>query len=212
MPGRRNRGFARVFQQIGRLVFHLVFRLRVRGADRVPATGPVLLAGNHAGFLDGPLVFVTAPRPASFLTKAEMFVGPLGHLLGWIGQIPVRRGRPDRAALRGGLGVLEAGGVLGVFPEGTRGSGEFDQVQHGIAYLALHAGCPIVPVASHGTQQALPQGSWRPRWRAPVEVVFGEPFTVTASGDLRARRALALAAEDIRARLVTHLNLVRGER
>lgn len=189
----------------GRLLARAVLDLQVRGREHVPARGPVLLAGNHAGFLDGPLVFFFLPRRASFLAKSELFVGPLARALGWLGQVPVHRGRPDRSALRQGLAVLAGGGALGVFPEGTRGTGTLDAVQHGVAYLALRARCPVVPVAVLGTADALPRGSYRPRWRTPVTVAFGPPLAVTAGLDSRSRRAVAEAAEEIRAQLVAHL-------
>jgi 1-acyl-sn-glycerol-3-phosphate acyltransferase len=109
----------------------------VIGGEHVPTAGPVLLAGNHTGFLDGPLVYAFSPRSATFLAKSELFVGPLARPLTWLGQIPVHRGHPDRAALRAGLAVLASGGALGVFPEGTRGSGTLEEVSDGLAYLAL---------------------------------------------------------------------------
>jgi 1-acyl-sn-glycerol-3-phosphate acyltransferase len=105
-------------------LFRSLFRVTVIGGEHVPRRGAVLLAGNHTGFLDGPLVYALSPRSATFLAKSELFVGPLGRALGWLGQIPVHRGHPDRAALRAGLAVLASGGALGVFPEGTRGSGQ----------------------------------------------------------------------------------------
>ncbi len=189
----------------GLALFHAAFRLTVVGTGRVPRTGAVLLAGNHTGFLDGPLVYAVNPRSATFLAKAELFVGPLGRPLGWLGQIPVHRGTPDRAALRAGLAVLRGGGALGVFPEGTRGAGRLDEVSDGLAYLALRSGAPVVPIAVLGTAQAMPKGRRLPRWRAPVTVVFGEPIVLRVAGDPRARRTVSAAAEQLRLALVAHL-------
>lgn len=196
----------------GRALFRVLFRLEVRGTDHVPPQGAVLLASNHTGFLDGPLLFALSPRPASFLAKSELFVGPVSRLLGWLGQIPVRRGRPDRGALRAGLGVLASGGALGVFPEGTRGDGELEQVSDGLAYLALRSGAPVVPVAVLGTAEAMPKGSRVPRWRAPVTVAFGEPVRVAVEGDPRARRTVRAAAEQLRLALLAHLRAEAGLR
>ena len=189
----------------GRALFRTAFRLRVHGTEHVPREGAVLLAGNHTGFLDGPLVYALAPRPASFLAKSELFVGPLARALGWLGQIPVHRGRPDRTALRTGLDVLAAGGALGVFPEGTRGAGTLEEVSDGLAYLALRSGAPVVPIAVLGPAEALPKGRRLPTWRAPVHVVFGPPVRVVVDGDLRARRTVRSAAEQLRLALVAHL-------
>jgi 1-acyl-sn-glycerol-3-phosphate acyltransferase len=189
----------------GQVLFRSVFRVRVVGAEHVPLSGPVLLAGNHTGFLDGPLAYAMSPRSATFLAKSELFIGPLARALGWLGQIPVHRGRPDRTALRSGLAVLRGGGALGVFPEGTRGSGGFDSTTDGLAYLALRSGAPVVPIAVTGTGAALPRGSTVPKLRAPVRIAFGQPVTVDPSGDPRARRTVRDAAEQLRLALLAHL-------
>jgi 1-acyl-sn-glycerol-3-phosphate acyltransferase len=182
-----------------------IFRLRVRGLEHLPATGPVLLAGNHTGFLDGPIVFMMLPRPAVFLVKSELYAGPWAKVLAFARQIPIRRGAPDRAGLTRALGVLEGGGVLGVFPEGTRGEGKLETIQHGIGYLGLRAGCPVVPVVCTGTADALPKGRLLPKWRAPVDVVFGPAFRIEVEGNPRARSTVAAAAEQVRTHLLAHL-------
>ncbi|HVA59126.1 MAG TPA: lysophospholipid acyltransferase family protein [Mycobacteriales bacterium] len=197
----------RLLRAAFRILLRLAFRLRVIGADLIPAEGPVLLAGNHTGFLDGPFVFIESPRPAAFLVKSELYTNRwLGRLLSSFRQIPVHRGRPDRTALRSGLAVLAAGGVLGVFPEGTRGTGMLESVQHGIGYLALKSACPIVPVVCLGTADALPRGHRLPRLRVPIDIVFGTPFRVEPTGDPRARSTVAAAAEQIRRQLLDHLD------
>ncbi len=202
----------RVLRVIARGLIRLILDVRVGHGDRVPTSGPVLLAGNHRGFLDGPLVAAFVPRPASFLAKSELFRGWVVRPLGWLGQIPVDRGRADREALKRATAVLQGGGVLGMFPEGTRGVGELESVQHGIAYVALRApGVPIVPVACLGTERAMPKGSRFPKWRSRVDIVFGEPFTVTVPANPRARSAVAAAAEEIRAALAAHVAQATAE-
>ena len=176
----------------------------------MPAAGPVLLAGNHSGFVDGPLVFLVAPRPAALLAKSEIFVGAGARVFGWLGLVPVHRGRADREALRAGLAVLAEGRALGVFPEGTRGGGRLEQVSHGLAYLALRSGAPVVPLAVLGSAQAWTAGAPLPRLRTPVRVVFGPPVRVQVDGDPRARRTVAEAAEQLRVALVTHLRSAEG--
>ena len=200
-----------VVRRVAAGLLRLIFRVRVTGLEHLPAHGPVLLAGNHTGFLDGPVVFVLLPRPSAFLVKSELYDSPFRRVLQFARQIPVRRGTPDRTALRRALDVLRAGGVLGVFPEGTRGEGRLESVQHGIGYLALRAGCPVVPVVCVGTAEALPKGRRLPRWRSPVTVAFGPAFEVTVDGDPRARRTIGDAAEQIRVRLRDHLDAVAGD-
>jgi 1-acyl-sn-glycerol-3-phosphate acyltransferase len=192
-------------RRLAQWLLRLTFRLRVHGAEHVPMEGPVLLAGNHSGFLDGPIVMIMLPRPSAFLVKSELYDTPLRRILDFAHQIPIHRGTPDRTALRRALGVLAAGGVLGVFPEGTRGSGDLATIQHGIGYLALRGACPVVPVVCTGTAAAMPKGTVRLRWRAPIDVVFGPAFTVDVAGDPRARTTIAAAAEQVRSKLLEHL-------
>jgi 1-acyl-sn-glycerol-3-phosphate acyltransferase len=194
----------------GRGLARCVLRVRVQGDEHVPRSGPVLLAGNHSSLLDGPLVYFFSPRPAAMMTKSEVFVEPWARCLRWLGLVPVRRGTPDRSALTGGSAVLAGGGALGVFPEGTRGTGALDQVADGLAFLALRSGAPVVPIAVHGTAAAWPRGRPWPRLRAPVRVVFGPPVRPDARGAPRARSTVRAAAEQLRLVLVEHVQRTGG--
>ncbi|MFD5645883.1 lysophospholipid acyltransferase family protein, partial [Streptomyces anulatus] len=134
---------AAVGRSIGIGLMYGLFRPRVLGAWRVPAAGPVILAVNHSHNIDGPMLMGTAPRPVHFLIKKEAFVGPLDPFLHGIGQIEVDRTTVDRTAITHALGVLADGGVLGIFPEGTRGEGDFASLRAGLAYFAVRGGAPI---------------------------------------------------------------------
>ena len=161
-------------------LFRSGLRLAVRGRERVPTAGPVILACNHTGIVDGPMLIGLSPRPVHTLVKEEMFRGFVGAALVRLGQIALHRDGGDRAAIGAALDVLRAGRVLAIFPEGTRGAGDVATVQRGVGYLALRSGAPVVPVAVAGTA-ARPGGSL-PRFRAPVRVLFGEPLTLAADG------------------------------
>lgn len=137
-------------------------------------------------------------------------MGPLARALGWLGQVPVHRGRPDRTALHAGLDVL-TDGALGVFPEGTRGTGRLETVADGVGWLAIRSGAPVVPIAVVGTAEALPKGARWPRWRAPVTLAFGPPVELAVEGNPHARRTVRAAAEDLRGALVAHLTVATGE-
>src|SRR5688500_14187997 len=104
------------------------FRIKVEGGEHVPERGPVILASNHRSNMDPVLLASALRRPVAFMSKAELFVGPLGWIMRWIGQFPVRRGGIDREALRQTDAVLARGSMLGLFPEGTRGDGRFSAV------------------------------------------------------------------------------------
>ncbi|MGW7819255.1 lysophospholipid acyltransferase family protein [Streptomyces puniciscabiei] len=187
-----------------------LFKPRVLGAWKVPATGPVIFAVNHSHNIDGPMVMGVAPRPTHFLIKKEAFVGLLDPFLTGIGQLKVDRATADRTAITQALGVLEAGGVLGIFPEGTRGEGDFASLRAGLAYFAVRSGAPIVPVAvlgSSGKRGRLIKGL--PPLRSRVDVVFGDPFEAGDGSGRRTRRALDEATERIQKQLTSHLENAR---
>lgn len=191
-------------------VVRRIWRLEVHGADRVPATGPVVLAANHASFLDGPLLAICGPRPVHALTKIEMFDGRLGGVLRASGQIPVRRGEPDIAAVRTSVRVLRAGGVVGVFPEGTRGAGEVSAIEPGAAYLALVTGATVVPVAFLGTRPAGASLSTVAGRGSRVAMTFGEPVAVGARSWPRRRADVAATTARIRAAMLETLCAARA--
>jgi len=186
------------------LLCRALSRIRVTGLDRVPAAGPAILAVNHTSFLDGPLLFGLLSRPVSFLVKAEAFepaAGLAGRVLRGAGQLPVRRYQIDPAPVRYGLAVLRQGGILGMFPEGSRGSGLATTVRPGVGYFAVKAGAPVLPVAVLGAGRMV-----RTLGRPPVSVRFGEPLTFPAAGTVVHRGRWLAAAEAIRqalAELVT---------
>ncbi|GAA5034227.1 lysophospholipid acyltransferase family protein [Terrabacter aeriphilus] len=196
---------------IGIAIFHSLYRGRAQHVERVPLTGPVILVANHAAFLDGPFVFSMAPRPVNFLVKQEAFRGFFGWLIRAVGQIPIDRTVGDRAALATATAVLERGGAVGIFPEGNRGTGEVEQVNQGAAWIGLRTGATIVPVAVSGTRP--PGGSadaW-PRPRSTLDVVFGEPFTLTVPSGVPGRDRLRLASDQLRDALASHVRSARWE-
>ncbi|MFE9030866.1 lysophospholipid acyltransferase family protein [Streptomyces iakyrus] len=201
---------AEVGRRIGVGLMYGLWRPRVLGAWRVPASGPVILAVNHSHNIDGPMVMGVAPRPTHFLIKKEAFIGPLDPFLLGIGQVKVDRDTTDRTAITHALGVLAGGGVLGIFPEGTRGEGDFASLRAGLAYFAVRSGAPIVPVAVLGSSgkpgrliKALPP------LRSRVDVVFGEPFEAGDGSGRRTRKALDEATGRIQKQLAAHLENAR---
>ncbi|SCD42441.1 1-acyl-sn-glycerol-3-phosphate acyltransferase [Streptomyces sp. DvalAA-14] len=182
-----------------------LWRPRVLGAWRVPARGPVILAGNHSHNVDGPMLIGTTPRPIHFLVKKQAFVGPLDPFLRAIGQIEIDRESVDRTAIANALGVLARGGVLGIFPEGTRGEGDFAQLRAGLAYFALRSGAPVVPVAVLGSARKGRMVAALPPLGARIDVVFGDPFEAGDGSGRRTRSALDAATVRIQERLTAHL-------
>ena len=151
----------------------LGYRLEVRGAERVPATGPVVVAANHLSVLDPFVLSVAVERPLRYLGKAELWrCRPLVPLFDALGAIPVTRDAGDETAIASALEVLERGEALGIFPQGSVSRPTW---RRGAARLALAAGAPIVPVRILGTDAALSRG----RIGLPqVAVLVGEPIPV----------------------------------
>ncbi|HEY2204170.1 MAG TPA: lysophospholipid acyltransferase family protein [Pseudonocardia sp.] len=179
---------------IGTWLFRPIYRMHRHGA-RIPATGPVVLVANHSAFIDGPLLYGAFGRRTVFLVKKEMFAGPLAWVLPRIGQLAVDRGRPDRAPLMAAQAILRGGGLVAVFPEGTRGTGDMTSARSGAAWLARTTGAVVVPLVCRGTRR--PDGAGR-RFRPRVDVVVGEPFRVS---DKRGRTGLTEATEQVRSAL-----------
>ena len=180
---------------VARHVHRPAFRLRVHGVERVPRTGPVVLVANHSSLLEPQLIYGMLPRRSVFLVKSELFRGVLGRALRGIGQIPVRRGTPDRAPLMAAVRVLRGGGLVAVFPEGTRGAGDVDAAEQGAAWLVRTSGARVLPVATRGTHR---ERGARRRLRPVVDVLVGEPFDLEVG---KGRPGLTQATETIRGRL-----------
>ena len=164
-----------------RPLFLLVFRPHVRGKENVPASGPFIIASNHLSFIDSMAIPLMSPRRVGYLAKAEYFTTP--GFRGWLtktlftalGALPVERQthRAAQEALDTAMTVLKAGGGFGVYPEGTRSKdGRLARGKTGVAWLALTADCPVVPVGITGTDRIQPIGAryWRPHRFA---VTFG---------------------------------------
>lgn len=159
------------------LVFWPLGGLTVKGVENVPEKAPLLVAPIHLSHFDPPLVGSTSPRHLRFMAKKELFKFPLGPLILSLGAFPVSRGEGDSAAVRRTLAELADGQAVLVFPEGTRGDGEYlGKIQLGLAMLAKKSGAYIIPVGINGVHKMLPKGQTIPK-RAKLTVVFGKPFT-----------------------------------
>lgn len=159
-----------------RSLFRLLTRVRA-GSLPCPVQGPAIVAVNHLSYFDGPLVFAMLPirvRPV----VADRFRHHLfGPLLAVTGAIFVRRGQPDRAAMRAILEVIEDGGCLAVAIEGTRSrDGRLQEGKNGVAYVAAKTGAPLIPAAVWGTERI---GTSLRRLRRPeVHLSLGPPLAL----------------------------------
>ncbi|MEV0285238.1 MULTISPECIES: lysophospholipid acyltransferase family protein [unclassified Kribbella] len=185
--------------------FQRKYRLTIHHEDLFPRRGPVLMSPNHLSLLDGPLLGAIAPRMLHQLGKIEAFGGLQGRFLRRIGQIPVDRSAYDVRAIRQSIQVLRDGRVLNIYPEGTRGAGDFARIRTGVAYLAMVTGAPILPVALLGTR--LPHGSVEafPPAGSRIDVVYGEPFSIDRVPFPRRHSDVRAVADQIGDVLRTHV-------
>lgn len=162
-------------------VFTLCGPYRIRGANRVPKKGPVLILANHRADVDPPFVQLGCPRGIHFMGKSELFDMPvLGWVLRTLEVFPVKRGEADRPALKHAAELLKAGAAVGVFPEGQlTEDGKLQSIKAGVALiLRLAPGVPVICFGLKSTEKVLPYGKLIPRpafrW---IEGNWGEPRT-----------------------------------
>jgi len=161
---------------VGRPLMNRVYRIRHLHAERIPASGPVVLAANHESVLDPFFLGTVTPRPIRYLTRADLFRHPgLGWLLRSLGGIPVRREGDMGRAADAGLGALANGEIVGIFPQATCLPYRDRPYRRGAARLALAAGAPLVPVLLVGTERALQPRTHRIGF-PQVTIVVGEPL------------------------------------
>ncbi len=170
-------GWYRACRAVARFLLGLLMRREVRGLDRVPRTGGLIIASNHGSFWDPPVIATTVERELSFLAKAELFKVPIfGPLIRSLNSIPIRRGVSDLTGLGRAREALANGGCLLLFPEGGRKKdGRLQPARPGLGLLESHARVPIVPVHVSGTNKIRRCALRLER----VRVTFGEPLPET---------------------------------
>ncbi len=185
-------------------ILQIIFRPWIRGKHHVPKTGGAILASNHLSFSDSIFLPLKVSRPVTFLAKSDYFTGKglKGALTRWFfkatGQLPIDRsgGKASEDSLNTGLGVLERGLLLGIYPEGTRSpNGKLYRGRTGIARMALESGVPVIPVAMIDTEKVQAIGQSLPRVRR-VGVVMGEPLDFSRFAGMEGERAVLRAVTD----------------
>jgi len=177
----REKGVSRPLYAAVRLalvpLLRLYFRMHISGSEHIPRAGAAILAPNHKSFYDSFFIALATRRHLRFMGKTELFEGFGGRLLVRLGAFPVRRGEADAEALATARAILDQGGLLALFPEGTRvrDPETLGQPRRGAGRLALESGAPMVPAAITGTDRL---------WLGPipkpkrVQLTFAEPIHV----------------------------------
>lgn len=172
-----------VAKGIAWLLFTLFGPTRVFGKYRVPKKGGLLILANHRSDVDPPLVQIACPRPIYFMAKSEILRMPfLGWILKFFRVFPVKRGEPDKSAIKKAVAYLRAGEAVCVFPEGELSeTGEMLPLKPGVALIVRMAQAPVICVGLRGTAKMLPYGKLVPRpafgW---IEAHWGETHTFGA--------------------------------
>lgn len=169
-----------------RIFFHTCFRLETVGTHHIPDEGAVILCSNHISTLDPPLVGTPLSRKVHFMAKAELFAIPvLGPLIRNLGAFPVKRGGVSKESIRHAIQLLQEGGMMGIFPEGTRGGAGMGK--KGAASLALRSGATVIPVAIIGKYKLF----------SKLKIVYGTPLDMSAFKEATGPEAMEQATEHI---------------
>ena len=179
-------------------------RMNVKGREKVPREGPVLLAVNHFSWADPVIVSAALERPAYYLAKERLFSNPAGRwFFSSMGQIPVNRqagGNED--AIQAAVDLLARGVVVGVFPEGTRSRyGELKRGKTGVARIAARSGAPVVPVAV-ATADFWPKHAGIPKFGERVYVNVGDAMRLDLKPeDAEDRQRMRDVTDDVMGRI-----------
>lgn len=170
-----------ILKFIAHKLFRVLFAVEYHGLENVPATGAVIIAGNHPSYLDPALVWLPISRTMRFMAWDALFKVPLlGRLIKTLGAFPVdiRKGKGE-SAFREALRVLNDGDALGIFPEGQRSeAGPMGELRTGVARLAIETGAAIVPVTIGGAFRAWPKWKLLPK-PAKIIVRYHEPIRLS---------------------------------
>lgn len=164
-----------------RSVYHQLFEGDIRGLNNIPREGPCILAVNHASHFDPPMIGSHVMRPINFFARKTLWNG---RFFSWwldaVGTIPVDRdGDSDIAAMKRVLGTLKEGGLVTLFPEGTRSrDGQLQKAKPGIGLIAAKSEATVVPCRIFNSHKVLTKGSALPRLNLSIHMAYGKPIPV----------------------------------
>lgn len=168
---KENKKLYKVLKAICKILFKILYRPKVEGIENIPKEGGIILVGNHKHAFDAPLVMINTDRIVHYMAKESLFKGIQGKLLENIGMIKVYRTKSNPRAVTEAIDILKNGGVIGIFPEGTRNKTkeELLKFRHGAVAIAKQADVPIIPFAIKGEYKILRKG---------LSIEFGNPVKI----------------------------------
>src|SRR5215472_6997133 len=206
MTGVEGRVKYRVSRAVAGPILHLLWRPRITGGEHIPATGGAILASNHLSLVDSIFLPLVLTRPVTFAAKSEYFTGTrpgqrfAAAYMRATKQLSVDRAdtRSAQETLQAALGLLQAGELFGIYPEGTRSpDGRLYRGRTGVGWLALASGVPVIPVAMVGTDRVLPPGRAIPTLHR-VGIRIGKPLTFESYQEIRpAARARRSVTDEV---------------
>ena len=189
-----------------RLLTRAVCRIDAVQLDRVPPTGPLIIAMNHVNILEVPIIFTQLyPRPVSGLVRSDAWDNRLWRfVLNACEAIPIRRGEADLGGLRRGLHALEAGRIVVIAPEGTRShDGRLQKAHAGVVFLAERSGAPVLPVACYGSEGF--RSNLQRLRRTDFHIRVGDALHVEGAEGRSRREARGRAVDEVMARVAALL-------
>lgn len=195
--------FLAIFSALVRLLTLRLSPISVRGSALVPKEGGLIVLCNHLADLDPIMLQFASPRPIHFMAKADLFDWKvIGPILRYVKSFPVKRGQPDRTAIKTAIALAKAGEVVGIFPEGElSATGELLPLLPGVSLIIRQAGVPAICCRIDGTQLLMPYGQTVPRFRP------GAKLTARWS---EARDLSGLSAEEIMAWATANLEVAQN--
>ena len=175
-----------ISRNILKLLFKIFFRLEIVGAENCPKKGPLIIAPNHASFLDPLIAGFAVPRPVNFMARDSLFRNRIfGKIIGSVNAFPLKRDGADLGAMRAAIDKLCHGKAVLIFPEGTRSrNGELGTPRAGIGLLAVSSGASVLPCYIKGSMAALPKAAIFPRFKK-ITVYVGKPLRFDNKGSGR---------------------------
>ena len=207
------RAFRAFGHGLAKIITKVCLRVTIEGLENFPKVGPLLVAINHIGDSDVPVLISVLPSPPDALGKIELYDLPvLGKMIDWYGVIWLHRGRSDIRALRAALDGFAEGRIVVIAPEGRYSvTGALEEGSGGAAFLAYKAGVPILPIAITGTENENVYGHLKRFRRAQVHIKVGKMFKLTGQASGR-QEAVAEGTHQIMAALAALLpEKYRGE-